>query len=145
MIEAIMLKLGFSGMIAVALAATLVGGSVVVKMRLASKDAKIARLTDQVREVAQQRDALANANRALTLSVQKQNDTIDAYMRAGKIQQQRADRATKEAQSVRERWEAYTRELEGEPDVQKAYDKLVMRWGLSDTAQRQDTLPSEVP
>ncbi len=128
MIEALMIKLGFSGMIAVALAATLVGGSVVVKMRLASKDAKIAKLTDQVREVAQQRDALLNANRALTLSVQKQNDTIEGYVRAGQIQQQRADRATKEAQSVRERWEAYTRELEGEPDVQKAYDRIMQKW-----------------
>ena len=139
MIEALMIKLGFSGMIAVALAATLVGGSVVVKMRLASKDAKIAKLTDQVREVAQQRDALLNANRALTLSVQKQNDTIEGYVRAGQIQQQRADRATKEAQSVRERWEAYTRELDGEPDVQKAYDRLVAKWS------RPDTAPSEVP
>lgn len=139
MIEALMIKLGFSGMIALALAATLVGGSVVVKMRLASKDAKIAKLTDQVREVAQQRDALLNANRALTLSVQKQNDTIEGYVRAGQIQQQRADRATKEAQSVRERWEAYTRELEGEPDVQKAYDRLVAKWS------RPDTAPSEVP
>jgi len=138
MIEAILMKLGFSGMIAVALAATLVGGSVVVKMRLASKDAKIAKLTDQVREVAQQRDALLNANRALTLSVQKQNDTIEGYVRAGQIQQQRADRAVKEAQSVRERWEAYTRELEGEPDVQKAYDRLVAKWN------RPDTAPSEV-
>ena len=139
MIEAILMKLGFSGMIALALAATLVGGSVVVKMRLASKDAKIAKLTDQVRDVAQQRDALLNANRALTLSVQKQNDTIEGYVRAGQIQQQRADRATKEAQSVRERWEAYTRELEGEPDVQKAYDRLVAKWN------RPDTAPSEVP
>ena len=139
MIETLMIKLGFSGMIALALAATLVGGSVVVKMRLASKDAKIAKLTDQVREVAQQRDALLNANRALTLSVQKQNDTIEGYVRAGQIQQQRADRAVKDAQSVKERWEAYTRELDGEPDAQKAYDKLIMRWGLS------DTLPSGVP
>lgn len=138
MIELLMAKLGFSGMIALALAATLVGGSVVVKMRLASKDAKIAKLTDQVREVAQQRDALLNANRALTLSVQKQNDTIEGYVRAGQIQQQRADRATEEAQSVRERWEAYTRELEGEPDVQKAYDRLVAKWN------RPDTAPSEV-
>ena len=128
MIETLMIKLGFSGMIALALAATLVGGSVVVKMRLASKDAKIAKLTDQVREVAQQRDALLNANRALTLSVQKQNDTIEGYVRAGQIQQQRADRAVKDAQSVKERWEAYTRELEGEPDVQKAYDRLVAKW-----------------
>ncbi len=139
MIEAILMKLGFSGMIALALAATLVGGSVVVKMRLASKDAKIAKLTDQVRDVAQQRDALLNANRALTLSVQKQNDTIEGYVRAGQIQQQRADRATKEAQSVRERWEAYTRELEGEPDVQKAYDRIMVKWN------RPDTAPSEVP
>ena len=139
MIELLMAKLGFSGMIAVALAATLVGGSVVVKMRLARKDIKIESLTAQVREVAAQRDALANANRALTLSVQKQNDTIDAYMRAGKIQQQRADRAVKEAQSVKERWEAYTRELDGEPDVQKAYDRLVAKWN------RPDTAPSEVP
>jgi chromosome segregation ATPase len=139
MIEALMIKLGFSGMIALALAATLVGGSVVVKMRLASKDAKIAKLTDQVREVAQQRDALLNANRALTLSVQKQNDTIEGYVRAGQIQQQRADRATKEAQSVRERWEAYTRELDGEPDVQKAYDRIIAKWN------RPDTAPSEVP
>ena len=138
MIELLMAKLGFSGMIAVALAATLVGGSVVVKMRLARKDIKIESLTAQVREVAAQRDALANANRALTLSVQKQNDTIDAYMRAGKIQQQRADRAAKDAQSVRERWEAYTRELDGEPDAQKAYDRLVAKWN------RPDTAPSEV-
>ena len=139
MIEWVMLKLGFSGMIAVALAATLVGGSVAYKIQIARKDAKIAKLTDQVREVAQQRDALLNANRALTLSVQKQNDTIDAYMRAGKIQQQRADRATKDAQSVKERWEAYTRELEGEPDVQKAYDRIMVKWN------RPDTAPSEVP
>jgi len=139
MIEAILMKLGFSGMIAVALAATLVGGSVVVKMRLARKDIKIESLTAQVREVAAQRDALANANRALTLSVQKQNDTIDAYMRAGQIQQQRAEKAIKDAQSVKERWEAYTRELEGEPDVQKAYDRLVAKWN------RPDTAPSEVP
>ena len=139
MIETLMIKLGFSGMIALALAATLVGGSVVVKMRLASKDAKIAKLTDQVREVAQQRDALLNANRALTLSVQKQNDTIEGYVRAGQIQQQRADRAVKEAQSVKERWEAYTRELEGEPDVQKAYDRIMVKWN------RPDTAPSEVP
>ena len=139
MIETLMIKLGFSGMIAVALAATLVGGSVVVKMRLASKDAKIAKLTDQVREVAQQRDALLNANRALTLSVQKQNDTIEGYVRAGQIQQQRADRAVKEAQSVKERWEAYTRELDGEPDVQKAYDRIMQKWAKPDTA------PSEVP
>lgn len=139
MIEAILMKLGFSGMIAVALAATLVGGSVVVKMRLASKDAKIAKLTDQVRDVAQQRDALLNANRALTLSVQKQNDTIEGYVRAGQIQQQRADRAVKEAQSVKERWEAYTRELDGEPDVQKAYDRIMVKWN------RPDTAPSEVP
>jgi len=139
MIEAILMKLGFSGMIAVALAATLVGGSVVVKMRLARKDIKIESLTAQVREVAAQRDALANANRALTLSVQKQNDTIDAYMRAGQIQQQRAEKAIKDAQSVKERWEAYTRELEGEPDVQKAYDRIMVKWNSPDTA------PSEVP
>jgi len=131
MIETLMIKLGFSGMIALALAATLVGGSVVVKMRLASKDAKIAKLTDQVREVAQQRDALLNANRALTLSVQKQNDTIEGYVRAGQIQQQRADRAVKDAQSVKERWEAYTRELEGEPDVQKAYDRIMAKWNAA--------------
>ena len=139
MIEWVMLKLGFSGMIAVALAATLVGGSVAYKIQIARKDAKIAKLTDQVREVAQQRDALLNANRALTLSVQKQNDTIEGYVRAGQIQQQRADRAVKEAQSVKERWEAYTRELDGEPDVQKAYDRLVAKWS------RPDTAPSEVP
>jgi len=138
MMEWLMIKLGFSGMIALALAATLVGGSVVVKMRLASKDAKIAKLTDQVRDVAQQRDALLNANRALTLSVQKQNDTIEGYVRAGQIQQQRADRAVKEAQSVKERWEAYTRELDGEPDVQKAYDRIMVKWN------RPDTAPSEV-
>lgn len=139
MIEALMIKLGFSGMIAVALAATLVGGSVAYRIQIARKDAKIAKLTDQVREVAQQRDALLNANRALTLSVQKQNDTIDGYVRAGQIQQQRADRAVKEAQSVKERWEAYTRELDGEPDVQKAYDRIMVKWN------RPDTLPSEVP
>ena len=134
-----MIKLGFSGMIAVALAATLVGGSVAYRIQIARKDAKIAKLTDQVRDVAQQRDALLNANRALTLSVQKQNDTIEGYVRAGQIQQQRADRAVKEAQSVKERWEAYTRELDGEPDVQKAYDRLVAKWN------RPDTAPSEVP
>ena len=128
MIEWVMLKLGFSGMIAVALAATLVGGSVAYRIQSARKDAKIAKLTDQVREVAQQRDALLNANRALTLSVQKQNDTIEGYVRAGQIQQQRADRAVKDAQSVKERWEAYTRELEGEPDVQKAYDRIMQKW-----------------
>ena len=128
MIEAILMKLGFSGMIAVALAATLVGGSVAYRIQSARKDAKIAKLTDQVREVAQQRDALLNANRALTLSVQKQNDTIEGYVRAGQIQQQRADRAVKDAQSVKERWEAYTRELEGEPDVQKAYDRIMQKW-----------------
>ena len=128
MIEWVMLKLGFSGMIAVALAATLVGGSVVVKMRLASKDAKIAKLTEDKQDLARQRDALLNANRALTLSVQKQNDTIEGYVRAGQIQQQRADRAVKDAQSVKERWEAYTRELEGEPDVQKAYDRIMQKW-----------------
>ena len=139
MIEALMIKLGFSGMIAVALAATLVGGSVAYRIQIARKDAKIAKLTDQVREVAQQRDALLNANRALTLSVQKQNDTIEGYVRAGQIQQQRADRAVKEAQSVKERWEAYTRELDGEPDVQKAYDRIMVKWN------RPDTLPSEVP
>ena len=139
MIEALMIKLGFSGMIAVALAATLVGGSVAYRIQIARKDAKIAKLTDQVREVAQQRDALLNANRALTLSVQKQNDTIEGYVRAGQIQQQRADRAVKEAQSVRERWEAYTRELDGEPDVQKAYDRIMVKWN------RPDTAPSEVP
>ena len=139
MMEWLMIKLGFSGMIALALAATLVGGSVVVKMRLARKDIKIESLTAQVRDVAQQRDALLNANRALTLSVQKQNDTIDGYVRAGQIQQQRADRAVKEAQSVKERWEAYTRELDGEPDVQKAYDRIMVKWN------RPDTLPSEVP
>lgn len=131
MIEAILMKLGFSGMIALALAATLVGGSVVVKMRLASKDAKIEKLTDQVRDVAQQRDALLNANRALVQSVQKQNETIENYMRAGDIQKQRAERATKEAQSVKERWEAYTRELEGEPDVQKAYDRIMAKWNAA--------------
>ena len=139
MMEWLMIKLGFSGMIALALAATLVGGSVVVKMRLARKDIKIESLTAQVRDVAQQRDALLNANRALTLSVQKQNDTIEGYVRAGQIQQQRADRAVKEAQSVRERWEAYTRELDGEPDVQKAYDRIMVKWN------RPDTAPSEVP
>jgi len=134
-----MIKLGFSGMIAVALAATLVGGSVAYRIQIARKDAKIAKLTDQVREVAQQRDALLNANRALTLSVQKQNESITGYMKAGQIQQQRAEKAIKDAQSVRERWEAYTRELDGEPDVQKAYDRLVAKWS------RPDTAPSEVP
>ena len=126
-------------MIAVALAATLVGGSVAYRIQIARKDAKIAKLTDQVRDVAQQRDALLNANRALTLSVQKQNDTIEGYVRAGQIQQQRADRAVKEAQSVKERWEAYTRELDGEPDAQKAYGRIMVRWNKPDTA------PSEVP
>ena len=139
MIEALMIKLGFSGMIALALAATLVGGSVVMKYRLERKDAKIASLTDQVRDVAQQRDALANANRALTQSVQKQNATIESYIKASQIQQQRADRAVKDAQSVKERWEAYTRELDGEPDVQRAYDRVMQKWAKPDTA------PSEVP
>jgi len=139
MIELMMAKLGFSGMIALALAATLVGGSLVMKFRLERKDLKIASLTAQVREVASQRDQLLNANRALTLSVQKQNDTIEGYVRAGQIQQQRADRAVKDAQSVRERWEAYTRELDGEKDVQKAYDKIMGKWN------KPDTTPSEVP
>ena len=134
-----MLKLGFSGMIAVALAATLVGGSVIVKMRLARKDIKIQSLTAQVREVASERDRLLNANRSLTMALQKQNDSIVDYQRAAGIQQQRADRASKEAQSVKERWEAYTRELDGEKDVQKAYDKIMQRWN------RPDTTPSEVP
>ena len=128
MIETLMIKLGFSGMIALALAATLVGGSVVVKMRLASKDAKIAKLTDQVREVAQQRDALLNANRALTLSVQKQNDTIEGYVRAGQIQQQRADRATKEAQSVRERWETYLSNLPDGAPPAGIYTEMSGMW-----------------
>ena len=139
MIEAILMKLGFSGMIAVALAATLVGGSVIVKMRLARKDIKIESLTAQVREVASERDRLLNANRSLTMALQKQNDSIVDYQRAAGIQQQRADRAAKEAQSVRERWEAYTRELDGEKDVQKAYDRIMQKWN------RGDTSPSEVP
>ena len=139
MIEAILMKLGFSGMIAVALAATLVGGSVIVKMRLARKDIKIESLTAQVREVASERDRLLNANRSLTMALQKQNDSIVDYQKAAGIQQQRADRATKEAQSVRERWEAYTRELDGEKDVQKAYDRIMSRWN------KPDTTPSEVP
>ena len=139
MIEAILMKLGFSGMIAVALAATLVGGSVIVKMRLARKDIKIESLTAQVREVASERDRLLNANRSLTMTLQKQNDSIVDYQRAAGIQQQRADRAAKEAQSVRERWEAYTRELDGEKDVQKAYDRIMQKWN------RGDTSPSEVP
>lgn len=139
MIELLMAKLGFSGMIALALAATLVGGSVIVKMRLARKDIKIQSLTAQVREVASERDRLLNANRSLTMALQKQNDSIVDYQRAAGIQQQRADRATQEAQSVRERWEAYTRELDGEKDVQKAYDKIMQRWN------RPDTAPSEVP
>ena len=139
MIEMIMMKLGFSGMIAIALAATLVGGSVIVKMRLARKDIKIESLTAQVREVASERDRLLNANRSLTMALQKQNDSIVDYQRAAGIQQQRADRASKEAQSVKERWEAYTRELDGEKDVQKAYDKIMSRWN------KPDTTPSEVP
>ena len=139
MIEMIMMKLGFSGMIALALAATLVGGSVIMKMRLARKDIKIESLTAQVREVASERDRLLNANRSLTMALQKQNDSIVDYQKAAGIQQQRADRATKEAQSVRERWEAYTRELDGEKDVQKAYDRIMSRWN------KPDTTPSEVP
>ena len=50
MIETLMIKLGFSGMIALALAATLVGGSVAYRIQSARKDAKIAKLTDQVRD-----------------------------------------------------------------------------------------------
>ena len=128
MIEALMIKLGFSGMIAIALAAALVGSTVVYKLQSARKDNKINDLTLQVRDIAQQRDALLNANRALTQSVQKQNDTIEGYVRAGQIQQQRADRATKEAQSVRERWETYLSNLPDGAPPAGIYTEMSGMW-----------------
>lgn len=127
MIEAIMLKLGFSGMIALALAATLVGGSVVMKFRLERKEAKIQDLTLQVRDLAQQRDRLQNANRSLTISVNRQNDTIEGYIRAGQIQRQRADKATKEAQAVQDKWESFLRDLTTS-DSSVAYGEILAKW-----------------
>ena len=139
MIEAIMLKLGFSGILAAILAIGVIGTGAYAKFRINRLTIKNESLTAQVREVASERDRLLNANRSLTMALQKQNDSIVDYQRAAGIQQQRADRASKEAQSVKERWEAYTRELDGEKDVQKAYDKIMSRWN------KPDTTPSEVP
>ena len=139
MIEAIMLKLGFSGILAAILAIGVIGTGAYAKFRINRLTIKNESLTAQVREVASERDRLLNANRSLTMALQKQNDSIVDYQKAAGIQQQRADRATKEAQSVRERWEAYTRELDGEKDVQKAYDRIMSRWN------KPDTTPSEVP
>jgi len=128
MIEAIMLKLGFSGMIALALGATLIGGSVYTKLAISRRDAKIQSITMQVRQLAEEKMMLGNANRSLVLSLQKQNETIEGYLKAASIQQQRADRAVKEAQEVKARWESYTQEIDKEPDVQKAYNRIMARW-----------------
>lgn len=141
MIEAILMKLGFSGMIAVALAATLVGGSVVVKYRLHRKDVKIESLTAQVREVAADRDRLANANRGLSEAIRSQNQAIEGYITAAKIQSQRVQKAEKDAKATRDQWNAYLDHLNqsignGDRDkgIKQVYGEVVDKWNRGDTA-----------
>ena len=133
MIELIMAKLGFSGMISVALAATLVGGSLYTKLAITRRDAKIAKLTDQVRDVAQQRDALLNSNRQLNEAVKQQNAAIDGWKQFGEAQKAKAERATKDSQSVKEQWEAYISQsdaqLAKDGDLAAAYERVTLKWG----------------
>lgn len=146
MIEAIMLKLGFSGMIAVVLAATLVGGSIATKIALARKDALLAKKTAQVQGLAYERDQLKNANTAFKQVVLSQNRSIENLMTQAEEQKKRVTVAQKEAQSVKDQWDAYLNHLNqpiGQGDRWELYKHTYE--GASTKWNKPDTAPSEMP
>lgn len=128
MIGLIMAKLGFSGMIAVALLATLSISTIYFRSAIHLKDNKLQDQTIQIRDLSSQRDALLKANQELTISIQKQNETIDGYAKAGQVQQQRADRAVKESQDVKDRWETYLNNLPVGTDSGTIYSDIAAKW-----------------
>lgn len=151
MIEAIMLKLGFWGILSVIMTAGVLGTATYAKFAIQRKNIKIESMTVQVREAASERDRLANANRALSMSVQSQNKSIESYAAAAKIQSEKLSNAEKKAKNIGNQWNAYLEHLNQSigngnrsEAVRKAYTEVVDAWNKPDAAQRQDTLPSEV-
>ena len=129
-----MLKLGFSGMIAVA---PLLRSSAVCHREDAPRpgDIKIESLTAQVREVASERDRLLNANWSLTMASRSRMTPSWDYPEGGwhPAAEGRPSRA-KEAQSVRERWKPTPVSLMGRRMSRRLTTRFMQKWNCPDTA-----------
>lgn len=107
MIEAILMKLGFSGVLSVALAVALLGLSGYTKLAISSRDTKIAEKTLQVQTVAAERDQLLNANRAYTRVVASQNESIENFIRQSEELKGRVAKANQEAEKTKDEWNKF--------------------------------------
>lgn len=112
MIEAILLKMGFSGIVASLSLAALLGLTIYHKNYRTRQEAIIAAKTAQVRSVAAERDNLLNANRAYSQTVASQNKSIENLMELGKIQRGKAEDAKREMERVKESWEKFIEHLD---------------------------------
>lgn len=140
MIEAILLKLGFSGILSVVLVMALLGLSGYTKLAISSRDTKIKEKTLQVQQVAAERDNLLNANRALSMSIQSQNRAIENLMAQGEAQKDRASKAEKEAAQVKQEWEKFLDHLNQSSAsggdrwelIGETYNGAVKKWTTKD-------------
>jgi len=112
MIEAILMKLGFTGILSVVLALGLVGLSGYTKLAISSRDAKIAEKTLQVQTVAAERDQLLNANRAYTRVVASQNESIENFIRQSEDLKGRVAKANQEAEKTKDEWNRFLNHLD---------------------------------
>ena len=146
MIEAIIMKLGFSGVLASLSLAALLGLSIYHKGYKARQEAVIATKTAQIRAVAAERDNLLNANRAYSQKVADQNKSIEDLMALGKAQREKADDAKREMERVKESWERFIEHLDqSSPQggdrwslYGDTYGDIARKWNRSDLDKGND-------
>lgn len=112
MIEAILMKLGISGIIASVSLASLFGFVAYHKMYRARQAAIIETKTSQIQALAAERAALMNANRAYTQTITSQNSSIENLIALGKVQREKTEEAKREAEKVKESWERFIEHLD---------------------------------
>lgn len=112
MLEAILMKLGFTGILSVVLALGLVGLSSYTKLAISSRDAKIAEKMLQVQTVAAERDQLLNANRAYTRVVASQNESIENFIRQSEELKAQVAKANQDAEKTKDEWSRFLNHLD---------------------------------
>lgn len=149
MIEAILMKLGFSGILAAVSLASLLGFSLYTKAAIAKRDAKIAEKTLQVQTVVAERDQLLNANRAYTRVVSSQNESIENFMRQADELKARAAKSKAEADKTQAEWSKFLDHLNQSSAqggdrwalLADTYNGAAKKWSSKD----EDHAPSETP
>ena len=145
MFEWIMLKLGFSGLVAVVAVTGIIGVTVFHKYSVKYKDYQIKTLTAKVQSVTQDRDNLLKANRAYSVAVKSQNESIENLVRAGQEQARKIAQLKDEGERAKKSWDAFIGHLDasyGDGNrrdlYHNIYDDAKTKW------DKGDSLPSEV-